>query len=173
MFGNRSEGRIAHVLEGFGAFCLVILMLTVFIDVLGRNVLNMPLPWGTEVLEIVLAAMIFALYPVLALTFGHITVDLIPMPAALRRVQRTLGAAMGVVLFALIAWCLWRQTLRAAGYGESTPLLHVPIAWLLGGMAVLSVATAVAFAYATWQAAARPAPEKPRAAEGPLVTEVI
>ena len=37
MFGNRSEGRIAHVLEGFGAICLVILMLTVFVDVLGRN----------------------------------------------------------------------------------------------------------------------------------------
>ena len=173
MFGNRSEGRLAHVLEGFGAVCLVILMLTVFIDVLGRNVLNMPLPWGTEVLEIVLGAMIFALYPVLALTFGHITVDLIPLPPTMRRVQRTLGASMGVVLFSLIAGCLWRQTLRAAGYGENTPLLHVPIAWLLGGMAVLSVATAVAFAYATWQAAARPAPQQQRVPESSLSTEVI
>ena len=167
MFGNRSEGRIAHVLEAFGAVCLVILMLTVFIDVLGRNLLNMPLPWGTEVLEMVLAAMIFLIYPVLAASFGHITVDLIPMPVSLRRFQRTLGAALGAVLFTLIAWCLWRQTIRAAGYGESTPLLHVPITWLLGGMAVLSALTAAAFVVATIQAAIRPAHDKP------LITEVI
>lgn len=167
MFGNRSEGRIARVLEAFGAVCLVILMLTVFIDVLGRNLLNKPLPWGTEVLEMVLAAMIFLIYPVLAASFGHITVDLIPTPPRLRRIQRTLGAALGIPLFALIAWCLGRQAVRAAGYGEGTPLLQVPIAWLLGGMAVLAVVTALAFLMATWQAAVRPAPEKP------LVTEVI
>ncbi len=167
MFGNRSEGRLAHILEGIGAACLVVLMLTVFVDVVGRNVLNRPLPWGTEILEIFLGAMIFVLYPVLALTFGHITVDLIPMPAGLRRFQRALGAAMGAVLFALIAWCLARQTVRAAGYGENTPLLGVPIAWLLGGMAMLSVVTAIAFLVATMLAAVRPAPAKP------LVTEVI
>lgn len=167
MFGNRSEGRIAHTLEALGAVCLVILMLTVFIDVLGRNLLNMPLPWGTEVLEMVLAAMIFLLYPVLASSYGHITVDLIPMPAVLRGFQRTLGAALGAVLFVLIAWCLWRQTMRAVEYGDSTPLLQVPIAWLLGGMAVLSAVTAAAFLVASVRSAFRPAPFQP------LVTEVI
>ena len=148
MFGSRSRGRSARILEAVGAACLVVLMLTVFIDVLGRNVLNMPLPWGTEVLEIVLAAMIFLIYPVLALNFGHVTVDLIPTPERLRRLQSMLGAAMGALLFSLIAWCMGRQMMRAAGYGESTPLLHVPIAWLLGGMAVLAVVTALAFVVA-------------------------
>lgn len=168
MFGNRSRGRAARVLEAVGAVCLVMLMLTVFVDVLGRNLLNKPLPWGTEVLEIVLAAMIFLLYPVLALNFGHITVDLIPAPARLRKAQQMLGAAMGALLFALICWCLTRQTVRAAGYGEGTPILQVPISWLLGGMSVLAAVTALAFIVALARAAARP-PEK----RASLVTEVI
>jgi TRAP-type C4-dicarboxylate transport system permease small subunit len=98
---------------------------------------------------------------VLALTFGHITVDLIKMPAVLQRFQRALGAGMGAALFALIAWCCVRQTLRAAEYGEKTALLGVPVSVLLGGMAVLSAVTALAFVAATVRAAvtAPPPPE--------------
>ncbi|NPC54983.1 TRAP transporter small permease [Caenimonas soli] len=158
---RQRPGPVLRTLEAVGAACLVILMVTVFVDVVGRNLLNMPLPWGTEVLEIVLAAMIFVLYPVLALTFGHITVDLIKMPVALQRFQRALGAGMGAALFALIAWCLVRQTLRAAEYGEKTALLGVPISVLLGGMAVLAAVTAFAFMAASARAVvtAPPPPE--------------
>jgi TRAP-type C4-dicarboxylate transport system permease small subunit len=120
----------------------------------------MPLPWGTELLEIMLAAMIFLLYPVLAATSGHITVDLIPVRPTLQRVQHTLGAVMGSALFGLIAWCLVRQARRAAEYGEATPLLGVPIAWILGSMAVLAVLTSIAFLMATAGAARDLAPLK-------------
>jgi TRAP-type transport system small permease protein len=155
-----SRARLGRVLEAMGAFCLVLLMLTVFVDVLGRNLLNMPLPWGTEVLEIMLAALIFLLYPVLALNFGHITVDLIAVRPALQRVQRTLGALMGGALFAIIAWCLARQTLRAAGYGEATALLGVPIAGVLGTMSLFAGVTAMAFLVATARAIRQPAPSQ-------------
>jgi TRAP-type C4-dicarboxylate transport system permease small subunit len=161
MTGQR-PGPVVRTLEAVGAVCLVVLMVTVFVDVVGRNLFNKPLPWGTEVLEIVLGAMIFVLYPVLAFTFGHITVDLIKVPAVLQRFQRSLGAGMGATLFALIAWCLVRQTLRAAEYGEKTALLGVPIPVLLGGMAVLSAITALAFVAATVRAAVTaPPPEVP------------
>jgi len=132
-------------LQGLAAVLLLALMLLVLVDVVLRNVANQPLAWSTEVLEVMLGAMIFLLYPVLARNGGHVTVDLIPLPVAVRRVQRILSALAGVVLFALVAWCLGRQALRAADYGDSTTLLHWPYAWILGGMAALSLLAVIGF----------------------------
>lgn len=157
MSAYRSDGRIARFLEAIGAVCLLILMVTVFIDVVGRNLLNAPLPWGTELLEMVLALMIFALYPLLALGFGHITVDLIQVRPRLRMVQRVLSGLIGAVVFALIAWCMGRQALRAAGYGEATPLLGVPLSWVLGGIGVLAAVSALAFLLAAVRSSHHPA----------------
>lgn len=149
MSEHRTGGVIVRAMEAIGAVSLLILMVTVFVDVVGRNLLNAPLPWGTELLEMVLALMIFAIYPVLALGFGHITVDLIQVRPGLRVMQRLLSGAIGAVVFALIAWCMGRQALRAAGYGEATPLLHVPLSWVLGAIAVLAAISALAFLQAT------------------------
>lgn len=153
-------------MEAIGAVSLLILMVTVFIDVVGRNLFNTPLPWGTELLEMVLALMIFAIYPLLALGFGHITVDLIQVRPGLRAVQRVLSGAIGAVVFALIAWCMGRQALRAADYGEATPLLNVPLAWVLGGIGALAAVSVLAFLLATVRSIRHPgAPDAPHATE--------
>jgi TRAP-type C4-dicarboxylate transport system permease small subunit len=141
-------------------------MVTVFIDVVGRNLFNTPLPWGTELLEMVLALMIFAIYPLLALGFGHITVDLIQVRPSLHAVQRVLSGAIGAVVFALIAWCMGRQAMRAADYGEATPLLNVPLPWVLGGIGALAAVSVLAFLLATVRSIRDPgAPDAPHATE--------
>jgi TRAP-type C4-dicarboxylate transport system permease small subunit len=166
MSDNRSGGRTVRAMEAIGAVSLLILMVTVFIDVVGRNLFNTPLPWGTELLEMVLALMIFAIYPLLALGFGHITVDLIPVRPSLRPVQRALGSVIGALVFALIAWCMGRQALRAADYGEATPLLNVPLSWVLGGIAILAVVSTLAFLLAAVQSVRHPgAPAAPQSTE--------
>jgi TRAP-type C4-dicarboxylate transport system permease small subunit len=159
-------GRLIRLLEAIGAFALLVLMVTVFVDVLGRNLFNTPLPWGTELLEMVLALMIFAIYPLLALGFGHITVDLIQLPARLHRVQRVLGSVMGAVVFTLIAWCMVRQALRAASYGEATPLLGVPLSWVLGAIGAMAAVSTFAFLLAAVRTLRHPgAPAAPHATE--------
>lgn len=140
--------RIRAVMEGAAAILLLTLMLIVLVDVLMRNLLNQPLPWGTELLEVMLGFMVFLLYPVLAIGGGHITVDLIPVRASVYRMQGVLAAFAGALLFALIAWCLGRQAMRAAGYGEGTPLLHIPYSAVLGGMAALAGLASLAFVVA-------------------------
>jgi len=132
-------------LESIGSVCLAVLMLIVFVDVIGRNLFNRPLPWGTEVLEVVLAAMIFALYPVLALRSEHIVVDLIPVPAPLRALQRLLAAAVGAALFSAVAYCCARQAMRSATYGDASALLGIPTSWVLWVMAVLAGGTVLGF----------------------------
>jgi TRAP-type C4-dicarboxylate transport system permease small subunit len=166
MHANRTARRFVHAMEAIGAASLLILMITVFIDVVGRNLFNAPLPWGTEFLEMVLALMIFAIYPLLALGFGHITVDLIQVRPGLRVVQRVLSGAIGAVVFALIAWCMGRQALRAADYGEATPLLNAPLSWVLGGIGALAAVSVLAFLLATVRSIRDPgAPDAPHATE--------
>ena len=139
------SGRFTRLLEAGSAVLLVVLMAIVFIDVLGRNLFNRPLPWGTEVLEVVLASMVFLIYPVLAAQSGHITVDLIQVRPSLQRVQRALAALVGAIVFGVIAWCVARQAVRSAGYGDASAMLGIPTAWVLGGMSVFSVLTVIAF----------------------------
>jgi len=137
--------RLQRVLEAGSACALLVLMFVVLVDVVGRNLFNRPLPWGTELLEIVLALMIFLLYPVLGLRSGHITVDLIEVPPWVQRVQRVLGGAIGATVFGLIAWCMGKQAIRAAGYGEATALLNIPLSLVIGGMSVMGIVTSAAF----------------------------
>lgn len=143
-----ATGKAVRALEGVGVAALFILMVVVFVDVVGRNLLNRPLPWGTELLEVVLAVLIFALYPVLALGSSHITVDLVPVPRALRFPQRVLSGLVGAVLFGVIAFCTARQAIRSASYGDASALLQIPTAWVLWGMCAMSVATALGFVVA-------------------------
>lgn len=156
MAERRRTGGLQRALEVAGAAALLVLMLVVFVDVLGRNLLNKPLPWGTELLEVVLGVMIFALYPLLALRATHITVDLVPVPAPLRRPQRLLSALVGAVLFAVIAYCTGRQAIRSATYGDASAILQIPTSWVLWGMCALSVATVAGFLLSVW----RPAPAR-------------
>ena len=139
------EDRLRQALEGAAAFLLLAIMLLVPVDVVGRSALNMPVPWSTEVLEVLIASMVFLLYPVLALQHGHITVDLITVRSSLQMVQRLLASGIGVVVFGLIAGCMARQAVRAAGYGEASPILGIPLGLVLGGMSLLSGVCALAF----------------------------
>lgn len=136
---------LQRALNAIGSMALFLMMAVVFVDVGGRNLFDQPLPWGTELLEVVVAVMIFVLYPVLALRSGHITVDLITVPPTWLRPQRLLACMVGAALFAVIAYCSGRQAVRSSGYGDASPLLQIPTAWVLWGMAALAGLATAAF----------------------------
>jgi hypothetical protein len=52
---------------------------------------------------------------------------------------------VGALLFAVIAFCTGRQAVRSAGYGDASPLLQIPTAWVLWGMCALAVLTVLCF----------------------------
>ncbi|MBN9427133.1 MAG: TRAP transporter small permease [Burkholderiales bacterium] len=137
--------RLVSVLEAIAAIVLLIIMVVVLVDVAGRNLLNQPLPWGTELAELLLAVLIFSLYPVLAWRGNHITVDLFTVRPTLQKIQRGLSNVLGAGLFAVIAYCMARQGLRAADFGESSPLLHVPTDWVMWGLSIMAGVTVAAF----------------------------
>lgn len=141
----RGDGWVGRVLAVVGSTCLLALMLLVVVDVVGRDFFNSPLPWGTEVAEVLLGGLIFLFYPVLALRGGHITVDLIPIPRTLRVGQRWLSGAIGAALFGIVAYACGRQAVRAASYGDASAILGIPTAWVFWAMTVLAALSAAAF----------------------------
>ena len=137
--------RAVPALEAISAAVLLCVMLVVLVDVAGRNLLNSPLPWATELVEVLIACLVFALYPVLAWRGNHITVDLIHVKPMLQRLQRALSCGIGALLFAVISYCVGRQAMRSWSYGESSPMLHIPTSLVLWGISAMAAVTAVAF----------------------------
>lgn len=125
---------------------LIGLMLVVLVDVIGRNLFNSPLASGTELTELMLAAMSFTAFPLLAWQGRDITVDLFDFLAgsSLRRVQWLLSGAVGAVVYALLARQASVFAGRAAGSGEATPELQFPLVWAWGAMSALAIVAALA-----------------------------
>jgi TRAP-type C4-dicarboxylate transport system permease small subunit len=137
--------RVEQALEAASAACLLALTLIVLIDVVGRDLFNRPLSWATEILEVVVAVMVFLIYPILGYREKHITVDLIRVGPATQQAQRLVGALFGAVAFALISWCVGRQGLRAFGYGEASPILGLPLGDVLATLSALAALTVLGF----------------------------
>lgn len=129
------------------AAALVLLMLIVLIDVIGRDVFNKPLAAGVELTELAMAAMAFLSFPLLAWRQRDITIDLFDFLAgspALRKLQVALAGVVGAIVFALLARQLVVFAQRAAESGESTAQLHIPLAYAWSVMCVLAAVTALA-----------------------------
>ncbi len=135
-----------RLLAALAGTALVGLMLVVLFDVIGRNLFNRPLAAGTELTELLLAAMSFLAFPLLAWRRRDITVDLFDFlaGATLRRLQWVLSGAVGAMVYGLLA----RQALvfagRAAASGEATAQLQFPLAWAWWTMAGLAAVAALA-----------------------------
>jgi len=137
---------LERLLAALAGTALIGLMLVVLVDVVGRNLFNRPLAAGTELTELMLAAMSFLAFPLLAWRRRDITVDLFDFlaGATLRRLQWVLSGGVGALVYALLA----RQALvfagRAAGSGEATAQLQFPLAWAWWGMAALAAVASLA-----------------------------
>ena len=124
---------------------LLLLMAIVVADVAGREFFATPLRGITELNEIVLGAIVFFGYPVLALKERHIRVDLVPLGPRLNAARRIATGLIGAALFGAIGWRMWEQAERVAGYGDRSPMLGIPSWAVLGVIAALAGVTALAF----------------------------
>src|SRR3546814_13262355 len=87
---------IEKVVCGFAATILFCLMVCTFVDVVGRYVFNSPLPGALELTEIMMASLIFTILPVVSARSDTITVDLLVLPRARKRVVRGKGVSVRV-----------------------------------------------------------------------------
>ncbi len=111
----RSQARIETWMAIVGAVVVIVIMLLTVLDVVGRNLLNRPLPGAYEITEFMLVAAVFL---GLALVQAHkrhiqiefISVRLAPKPQA---VLRTVIYLVCLVTFGLIVFQGGRMTYEA------------------------------------------------------------
>lgn len=136
----RFGGRLLAVLETLMVIVLIAMVLLTMVDVIGRYFLNRPVPGTIEVIELMLALLVFGTLPLATLGQEHIVVDIFT-PAFhgwFKRVQQTLMSLIGAVVLGFIGWQLWRRGVQLAGYGDLTAYLKLPVAPVAYAMSTLS-----------------------------------
>ena len=138
---------LAGIWRGLLACMIVFLALLTLVDVLGRYLLNAPVPGALEITEVVLALMIGAALPLVERRQAHITVDFVegfPAPR-FQRVRRTL---LGLVMAAALGVAARQMFVQAQDYAqgnEHTMYFEIPAAPIAFVIAVsLTIAAIVA-----------------------------
>jgi TRAP-type C4-dicarboxylate transport system permease small subunit len=113
-----------------GGVLLALVALTVA-SVLGRTLLDRPVPGDFELIELGAAVAVFACLPYAQLAGANVIVDLFTQHLGPRR--RAALDALGGALFGAIAGVLtWRLALGGLDfrqYGETTMVLRLPVWW--------------------------------------------
>lgn len=136
------------LLTGLGfvaAIVLFVLMMLTTVDVIGRYVLNRPLPGAFEITEMALAALIYCGLPLVSQRREHIVIDTFDhfMSRTVRRAcDMTAEVLCSATLFGL-AWLVFRRASRVLAYGDTTTVLRLPLAPVAYLMAGMLLATAV------------------------------
>ncbi len=142
-----------------GAFaCLVLfaMMALTFADVLGRYLLNRPLPGAYEMIAFMMPLMIFAILPRVCYREDHVTVDLLEgfTPSAWRRWQ---GAAVNLLGAAVIGVLAWRLFVQAVDNGRNDEVSteHLwPLSifgYFMAAMSVLACVSLLVVAVQHWR----------------------
>ncbi len=123
---------------------LLLLLGVTVVDVGGREVFGHPLPGGYEISELVMLALFFLALPFVSFRGEHITVTLVDrwISKSWRLVLSAAGnGLLAAILLGLAPW-IWRQAASAAGYGDLTLYLQLPVSPFLYMAAVLTVVSA-------------------------------
>ncbi len=134
--------------DGASSLVLFALMAMTCIDVIGRYFFNAPLDGATELTQLMLGVIVFAVLPAVCLREEHISVDLLDrwFPAALTAPRSVALNLLMAVMMAAVSWRVWLLAEITADYGDATEFLAIPLAPITYFIAVLSGGGALAFA---------------------------
>lgn len=134
--------------DGAAGLVLFALMAMTCIDVAGRYFFSAPLDGATELTQLMMGAIVFAVLPAVCLREEHISVDLLDrwFPPALAAPRGVVLNALMAAMMAAVCWRVWLIADLTADYGDATEFLAIPLAPITYFIAVSSGGAALAFA---------------------------
>jgi TRAP-type C4-dicarboxylate transport system permease small subunit len=138
---------IEHTMNGIMAVLLFAMMAITAIDVIGRYGFNAPVPGGFEIVQCLMAVVIFASLPLTTAAERHLTVSVFEnrFRGTTRHVYRLVMLTISLIALAIIAW---RMGVQADVLGRSQQvsgflqLPLAPIAWAMTALATLAALVA-------------------------------
>lgn len=135
-------------LASIAGIALFAMMTVTFVDVIGRYLFGSPLQGAYELTEFLLPIMVFAALPLVTGREEHVTTGLFEksIRGAVLVVKRVSLNLAGAAACGYMAVALYRAFGASAAIGESSQLLGVPKAPIIGAAAVMSAVAAALLA---------------------------
>lgn len=146
--------KLARAIHIFSAFWTLALAVLIFCDVSGREFFNSPVPGTKELIQNSVVAITFLQLPLAIYSGSMIRTTILAdaVPPTARRVLRTIGALLGLVLFIGLLWSTWPSFWDAYRIGEyeGEGALRVPTWPVRGTVLVISVFGFFAYLSMIW-----------------------
>ncbi|MCJ8340081.1 MAG: TRAP transporter small permease [Pseudomonadales bacterium] len=135
---------IAFSLEAISALTLFSLMLLTCADVVGRYFFNNSVDGTTELTEIAIAVMIFAVLPVITWRGGHVVVDILDdyLNDKIIKVLSLLAAFIISSTLYFLGLRIYQIAARSLRREEVTEYLELPVGYIVQYIATMSWITA-------------------------------
>lgn len=141
-----------RLVEALVALALLLMMVITVLDVIGRYVINRPLPGATELVQYSMVSAIFIALPLITARREHISVSLIDglFGERGRRWHRAVIATVVAVVLGFVSWKLWGHAQMLATNRDVIGFLNLPVApaaflaSVLAGVTVLVLIAMVA-----------------------------
>jgi len=145
--------RLCRVLALGGGLVIVAMTLMSLVSIVGRAVLNKPLPGDYELVQLGCAVAVAAFLPFCQMRGGHVLVDFFTANArpAVRATLDTLGALLLAVAAAVLAWRLTAGALSLAAANDQTTILELPTWWAVALMVPSFALLSAAGFHTAWQ----------------------
>ena len=136
--------RLISALEWIMGVSVFVMMILTFVDVIGRYLLNKPVPGAAELISFLLAVSLFAGLAIVSGENRHITVTLFQsvLDRRMQRLRIIIVRAFSILTMALIAAELFRHTWRMIEFGRATIVLDWPL-WPMTLLMAITGAIAV------------------------------
>jgi TRAP-type C4-dicarboxylate transport system permease small subunit len=142
--GKKRPDIITRILSFLAGFCLCVMLVLTFADVIARYILRNPIGGATEIIAFGMGFTLFLVLPLVTRDREHITVGLFEkfFEGRLRYVHRFIGLIFTLFIMAFVCFLLFRQAETMRRTNWLTDYLNLPMAPIVY---VLCFFTAVAF----------------------------
>lgn len=166
---NALAASLRTVIGWLVAAALFLMMLITLIDVIGRYVVNRPLPGANELVQYMMVLSVFLALPIVTFQKEHISISLIDSalgPTGLK-LQRTLINLLSALVVGLLSVRLWTHGGVNAANRDVIGFLELPVApaaFLASILCAVTVLVLVALIVLEWRpgVSQRKAPDLPR-----------
>jgi len=136
---------VTRFLDGSAAVVLFALMALSFGDVISREILDEPFPFTTDTTRLMLAAMIYAVLPVVTRLEQHVCVDLLDrwIPTSWTRPRQCMINLCAAAIFGFMCWQIAIQAYEKWDFNDLTQFMDWDLWPIFAFMSVMSALTTV------------------------------
>lgn len=128
----------SKMLAAVVSVALFVMMVLTFVDVIGRYGFHNSIFGVSEMIELLMVALVFGGFALVTARDQHISVTLLDRVLLVRapRLMRRLKALFSACVYALFLWIFWQMTFDAMASARQSIVLSLPL-WLFSGLAAV------------------------------------